>query len=110
MNYDIIVAATESVGTPPPGGEEIIFGGVHMLKYVIGAGTVLISHCHVYDHPSILASGEVEVWTPAGLQTLVGPTEIKIAAGVKHAVSAITDAVWYCVHAERDEPLVMGSN
>lgn len=103
MNYDALVSHAEATGGQPPGGEEIVFGGVHINKFEIKAGTILVSHCHVYDHPSILASGEAELWTPEGLQRLVGPTEVRIAAGVKHALQAITDVVWYCVHAGSPE-------
>lgn len=100
MGYDALVANAEASNRPPPGGEKIEFGGVIMLKYFIPAGTILVSHCHVYDHPSILAWGNVELWTQAeGLKELVGPAEVKIAAGVKHAIAAVTDAVWYCLHA-----------
>jgi quercetin dioxygenase-like cupin family protein len=104
MNYDALVSHAESTGDIPPGGEQIVYGGVHINKFAIKAGTVLISHCHVYDHPSILASGEVELWTgPGELKYLIGPTEVKIAAGVKHALTALTDCVWYCVHAGAPE-------
>jgi hypothetical protein len=100
VNYDALVSRAEKSGDIPPGGEEIAFGGVHINKFKIPKGTVLISHCHVYDHPSILASGEVDLWLgPGEIKRLVGPAEVKIAAGVKHALSAITDVVWYCVHA-----------
>lgn len=99
MNYDALVSCDEALRIPPPAGEEIVYGGVHINKFEIPAGLILVSHCHVYDHPSILASGEVELWTPDGLQRFVGPTEVKIAAGVKHAIQAITDTVWYCIHA-----------
>jgi hypothetical protein len=106
MNYDAIVDHAKAHRIPPPTGEEIVYGGVHINKFEIPAGMILISHCHVYDHPSILASGEVELWTPEGLQRFTGPTEVKIAAGVKHALTAITDTVWYCIHA--GEPQIVG--
>ncbi len=105
MNYDTLVMGVEALRNPAPGGEEINYGGVHINKFELPKGMVVISHCHVYDHPSILASGTVELWTPSGLQTLVGPCEVRIAAGVKHAISAITDAIWYCIHA--GEPQVI---
>jgi quercetin dioxygenase-like cupin family protein len=99
MGYDILVEQAESSGEVPPDGEKIVYGGVEMLKYIVPAGAVLVSHCHGYDHPSILASGEVELWTPARIQKLTGPIEVKIPAGVKHAVSALTDIVWYCLRS-----------
>lgn len=101
MNYEALVGAVEAQRIPAPAGEEIVYGGVHINKFALPQGMTVLSHCHVYDHPSILASGTVELWTgPGELQTLVGPCEVKIAAGVKHAITAITDAVWYCLHRE----------
>lgn len=101
MSYDAIVAHAEANGGPPPGGERIVFGGVEMRKYNIKADTVLISHCHSYDHPAILAQGTAELWTQhEGLRVLEGPCEVHIPKGAKHAVSALTDLVWYCLRPE----------
>lgn len=110
MNYDALVSLAEASTDIPPSGEEIVYGGVHINKFEIAKGTVLVSHCHVYDHPSILAVGTVELWTADGLQTLTGPAEVKIAAGVKHALTAITDVVWYCVHAGAPQILDHGGH
>lgn len=109
MDYDVLVDKAEHSTDAPPGAEDVRFGGVHIKKYAIPKGMLLVSHCHVYDHPSVLASGEVELWTQeGGIVRLVGPTEVKIAAGVKHALTALSDAIWYCIHAERgDEPPVI---
>jgi hypothetical protein len=92
--------AIASVGAPAPRGEIITFGGIHLEKHTIAADTVVLSHCHAYDHPSILASGIVELWRDdrSGLETLEGPIEVCIPAGVKHAICALTDAIWYCLH------------
>ena len=101
MSYDALLS-NASLGTIAlPEGKPIRFGGVHMLKYEIPKGVLLISHCHSYDHPSILASGSVELWTSEDdLKTLVGPTEAFIGKGVKHALVALEDSVWYCVHPD----------
>jgi len=107
MKYDALVAHVEATRSPLPVAETIEYGGVHVDKFKIPAGMVLVSHCHVYDHPSILAVGKVELWTADGrVQELEGPAEVRIAAGVKHALQAITDVVWYCLHA--GEPQIKG--
>lgn len=101
MSYDTILAHAEAHGGAPPGGVETVFGGVRMLRYDINKGDILISHCHGFDHPAILASGVVEVWTQdGGLIRFEGPAEIKIPAKMKHAVQVVEDAVWYCLWPE----------
>ena len=110
MNYDVLVSHATANPMPLPECEDIRAVGIHIKKYVIPAGLMLISHCHTYDHPSILASGEVELWTSdGGLKTLSAPAETFIAAGVKHALVALEDSVWYCLHSDNgDEPLIEG--
>jgi DNA/RNA-binding domain of Phe-tRNA-synthetase-like protein len=74
-------------------------GGVYAKETHIPAGVTLTQHVHPFDHLSILASGRV--WLLAGdvVTTHDGPCGLTIAAGIAHAVTAATDAVWYCVHA-----------
>ncbi len=104
MEYDALVKHASENSIDLPQAEVIQFGGVHIKKFTIKEGTLLISHCHVYDHPSILAEGAAELWTgPGEYQTLVGPTEVRIAAGVKHAITALTDITWYCIHGNEPE-------
>lgn len=100
MRYDTLINGVEKLKQAAPRGEIVTFGGVEMERFNILAGTVLVSHCHVYDHPSILAAGTVELWTPDKLTRLEGPIEVEIGAGVKHAIYALTDAVWYCIRPE----------
>lgn len=103
MRYDALVAHAEANALPPPEGDKIEFGGVELRRFDIPAGTLLVSHCHSYDHPSILASGRGELWTADNqLRLLDGPTEVKIPAGTKHAFQAITDCVWYCLKKETE--------
>jgi quercetin dioxygenase-like cupin family protein len=69
------------------------------------AGESVRKHCHSYSHLSLLASGRV-VLERNGVKTWHDGDEcINIAAGVDHTITAITDAVWYCIHAtdEKDE-------
>lgn len=106
MRYDTLIKAAESSGETPPEGEKINYGGVHIRKFVFAKGTILASHCHVYDHPSILAAGTVNVWTQkTGMTRYTAPAEVLIPADCKHAVECLTDAVWYCIHAQ--EPVVL---
>ena len=78
-------------------------GGVYAKETRIPAGRLLVAHKHPHDHLSILASGRVRV-TVARLGSYEvteheGPECLTIAAGIPHAVEAVTDARWFCIHA-----------
>jgi quercetin dioxygenase-like cupin family protein len=74
-------------------------GAVYAKQVHIKAGKVLVGHEHTYDHMSILASGKVEVTVDGETTLYVGPFAIGIAAYKKHIISAISNSLWYCVHA-----------
>lgn len=72
--------------------------GMYAKEVRIPAGTVLVSHKHLYDHLSILASGCVTIDLGNGPRVHHGPSGITIRKGVEHTVHALTDAVWFCIH------------
>ncbi len=74
--------------------------GVYAKETRIPAGVVMTQHVHPFDHLSILASGTVAVTVDdASMGAITGPACINILAGKVHSVTAITDAVWFCIHA-----------
>jgi quercetin dioxygenase-like cupin family protein len=74
-------------------------GGVYAKETHIPQGSFLMQHKHAFDHMSILASGTVEVSVDDQVTTHTGPACLVIEAGKNHGVRALTDVVWYCVHA-----------
>jgi quercetin dioxygenase-like cupin family protein len=74
-------------------------GGVYAKETRIPAGWRLVQHRHAHDHLSILAAGTVEVRQGDEVRVVTGPACITITAGVHHGVKALTDGVWYCIHA-----------
>lgn len=76
-----------------------LVGGVYAKEIRIPAGFRLMSHRHHYDHLSILASGIVTVTVDGVARDYSGPTTLTIAAGKNHEVEAVTEAVWFCIHA-----------
>ena len=74
-------------------------GGVYAKATAIPAGVELTQHRHKFDHLSILARGTARVTVDGREGLLVGPACITIKAGQVHKVQALTDVVWYCVHA-----------
>jgi len=95
-------AAAEYVrglGQPPPPEETTVVGGVIRREYRIAAGTLLISDTHAYDHLSILLSGQAVLKCDGEIRTLTAPCMVEIKAGVEHALYAVTECCWDCLHA-----------
>jgi quercetin dioxygenase-like cupin family protein len=89
--------------------------GLYSKETHISAGQMLIQHKHNYSHFGILAKGKVVVVKDGDIQIVEAPACIDIKAGEHHGVKAITDTVWYCVHAtdekdpsKVDEVLIKG--
>lgn len=74
-------------------------GGVYAKETRVPAGMVLVQHKHDHDHLSVLASGRVEVIVDGQRTELQGPACLTIKAGKYHGVRALTDVVWFCIHA-----------
>jgi hypothetical protein len=88
--------------------------GVYAKQMMLPAGYFALSHAHTYDHLSILASGEVVIKTDNNEETYKAPSCINIKKGINHSITAIKDAVWFCIHATEetdsskvDEVLIM---
>lgn len=74
-------------------------GGVYAKETRIPAGKVLEQHRHPHDHLSILARGTAVVRVDGVARLLAGPTCLVIQAGKVHEVEAVSEVIWYCVHA-----------
>lgn len=82
-------------------------------EFRIPAGMLLAQHKHRYDHLAILASGTVLLDVDGVQAEHTGPACLLIKANTHHGVRAITDVVWFCVHAESDadaEALIISAN
>lgn len=77
-------------------------GGTYAKETLIPAGVRLAQHVHAHDHLSILAAGRALVEAGGSRREHEAPACITIAAGIEHAVIALTDVVWFCVHATDD--------
>lgn len=74
-------------------------GGVYAKETFIPAGKCLVQHTHKFDHLSVLAQGSIELIVDGKKSVVLAPACLTIAAGKHHGVRALTDVVWYCVHA-----------
>jgi quercetin dioxygenase-like cupin family protein len=89
--------------------------GLYAKETHIAAGEMLMQHKHEYSHLSVLAKGKVVVVKDGDIQIVEAPACIEIVAGENHGVKAITDVVWFCIHAtdekdpsKVDEVLIKG--
>jgi quercetin dioxygenase-like cupin family protein len=79
--------------------------GLYAKETRIPAGMVLVQHRHIDDHLSILASGTVELEVDGQRSAHTGPACLTIRGGQHHGVKALTDVVWFCIHAtDCDDP------
>jgi quercetin dioxygenase-like cupin family protein len=73
--------------------------GLYAKQMIIAADTMILKHTHSFSHLSILASGKVAVMRGDEVDVIEAPACIEIKAGLVHGVKALTDCVWFCVHA-----------
>lgn len=68
-------------------------------EILLSAGSLVVQHKHKFDHLSILAKGKVIVLFDEDAVEYTAPACINIVKGVDHAIKALEDSVWFCVHA-----------
>jgi quercetin dioxygenase-like cupin family protein len=73
--------------------------GLYAKEMRFNAGEAILKHTHEFSHLSILASGKVAVMKGEEIEVIEAPACIEIKAGLTHGVKAITDCVWFCIHA-----------
>lgn len=88
--------------------------GVYAKQMMLPKGYFALSHAHTYDHLSILASGAVVIKTDNKEEYYEAPACITIEKNTHHSITALEDAVWFCIHATEetdaekiDEVLIM---
>jgi len=89
--------------------------GLYAKQFVMPAGTAIGQHKHNYKHLSVLAKGKVLLTVEGQTSELTGPAMLELAAGRRHHIFALEDAVWYCIHATeatcmdemKETPLIM---
>lgn len=74
--------------------------GLYAKQMLLPKGYFAVSHAHNYDHLSILAKGKVIVKTDNdnGVE-YTAPVCIEIKKELHHSITALEDAVWFCIHA-----------
>lgn len=73
--------------------------GLYAKETHIPMGYIGVQHSHKFNHLSILASGSVELTVDGKTTVHNAPSCLTIEANKEHSVLALTDVVWYCIHA-----------
>ena len=73
--------------------------GLYAKQMFVPKGYVIGQHAHEFSHLSILAKGKVIVRTDDGVAEYTAPACLEIKAGIHHAIEALEDTVWFCIHA-----------
>ena len=79
--------------------------GLYAKESQFSEGTAILKHTHSFSHLSILAKGKVAVMIGEEIEVIEAPACIEIKAGITHGVKAITDCVWFCIHATDEKDL-----
>lgn len=74
--------------------------GLRVKEIPLKENQCVIKHKHSYDHLSVLLNGIVVLETDEYTKVLEGPTSVVIKANLYHKLTAMTDALWLCVHAD----------
>ena len=66
-------------------------------------GDFIPGHVHVFDHPTLLSQGVVDVEVEGEVTRFTAPSVIYIEKGKSHKLTAVTaNTVACCIHAIRD--------
>jgi quercetin dioxygenase-like cupin family protein len=76
--------------------------GLYAKQMFIPKGYVVGQHAHKYSHLSILAKGRVIVKTDKAEKEYAAPACLEIKEGINHAIEALEDSDWFCIHATEE--------
>lgn len=73
--------------------------GLYAKESFVPMGTAILKHTHNFSHLSILAKGRVAVMRGDAIEIIEAPACIEIKAHIVHGIKAMSDCVWFCIHA-----------
>lgn len=80
--------------------------GMYVRTIEVPAGSLITSEEHTTEHPFVIHTGSISVWTPhEGFQTLHAPYLGVTAPGTKRILFSHTDVVWSTFHATTKKDL-----
>ena len=76
--------------------------GLYAKEMTIPKGYMIGTHAHKFSHLSILAKGKVMVKTDDLEAIYEAPACLEIKEGINHAIEALEDTVWFCIHSTEE--------
>ena len=76
--------------------------GLYAKQMFVPKGYVIGQHAHKFSHLSVLAKGKVIVRTDDDVAEYTAPACLEIKEGINHAIEALEDTVWFCIHATNE--------
>lgn len=74
--------------------------GLYAKEIHVPEGMMVAQHKHTFSHLSVLAKGKVVVVVEGEEPKVVtAPACLDIRANTIHGIKALTDVVWFCIHA-----------
>jgi quercetin dioxygenase-like cupin family protein len=73
--------------------------GLYAKEMHVPKDFLIQKHTHSFNHLSILAKGKVIVLKDEEAIIVEAPTCLEIEKEVIHGIRALTDCVWFCIHA-----------
>lgn len=83
--------------------------GLYAKEIHVPEGMMVVQHKHTFSHLSVLAKGKVVVVVDGEEPKVIeAPACLDIKADTNHGIKALTDVVWFCIHAtdEKDSSKV----
>lgn len=102
MDMSALNAAGHAVPQIPIDVKWHISDSVIAKEMVIPAGAMMGKEIHDYSHLSHLQSGQAVLLRESGPIPLQAPAWVNIEADQWHALEAVTDIVWVCIHSARE--------
>lgn len=85
--------------------EHYFADGIYTKQVTMAAGCSITGHKHLHNHLSLLAYGSVIVEIHGMQQLYNGPMALNILSECVHKITAVTPALWYCVHSVSQDEL-----
>lgn len=80
--------------------------GLYAKEIHVPEGMMVVQHKHTFSHLSVLAQGKVVVVIDGEEpQIITAPACLDIRANTNHGIKALTDVVWFCIHATDEKDI-----
>lgn len=79
--------------------------GLYAKEMHVPKDFIIQKHTHSFNHLSILAKGKVVVLKGEETIVIEAPSCLEIEKEVIHGIRALTDCVWFCIHATDEKDI-----